>query len=86
MLRWSLSPISAQDVWVNLAILIVSIQTVVFSQPFTSYKRLGLFDLFPFIIRALGDRRRQPTHVITSKWENPDFFLYPESDPARSQN
>ena len=36
------------------------------------------------ITRALGDRINLPMHIITSKWENPDF-LYPDSEPDQSQ-
>ena len=36
--------------------------------------------------RALNECRAPPRHVIISKWENPDLFLHPDSDPSHSPN
>ena len=38
------------------------------------------------ITRALEQCRPLPRNLTISKWKNPDYYLYPDSDPDHSQN
>ena len=38
------------------------------------------------LTRTLGDCTPVQSHVVISKWENPDYFLYPDGDSDHPQN